>query len=390
MNLLMLGLQAASLEQQRELWDTQVRLQHTEILYRELDLYVTAFTSLSTAAALLAGFAFSGLALALEESVTGLRALLAILCITSTAINLVALCAATFAAIFSVRLALRGTEGEANVEQAVRQARDEYRLVLRIFVAGIVVFFASLGVAGYLTLGPLFATIGLIISAIGLAVVFFLFARIDTRFNLKARASATLTAFHLRRAERAMPAASWFGSPVEHASSAGTGSVVATSYRPVLSEGYLDDAASQFAASECSERPWNRDDSIRGPLLDSRSRRDEAGYAPRRRDLEQQAVSGFGGAKLAAARTPAVGATGYADPRSAARRSDDLPTTPPRTAFDEMRSLTRADEHHAHGGEEAGRNNDHYCDRQSAHTSESARRQGQGPGDGAPGGCTLQ
>lgn len=65
----MLGLQAASLEQQRELWNTQVRLQHTEILFRELDFYNTAFASLSTAAALLAGFAFSGLALALEERV---------------------------------------------------------------------------------------------------------------------------------------------------------------------------------------------------------------------------------------------------------------------------------------------------------------------------------
>lgn len=124
----MLGLQAVSLGQQRELWNTQVRLQHTEILFRELDFYNTAFASLSTAAALLAGFAFSGLALALDESVTGLSATLALLCVITTAINLVALCAATFAAIFSVRLALRGTQGEDNVEQAVRQAREECAL----------------------------------------------------------------------------------------------------------------------------------------------------------------------------------------------------------------------------------------------------------------------
>lgn len=299
----MLGLQAVSLGQQRELWNTQVRLQHTEILFRELDFYNTAFASLSTAAALLAGFAFSGLALALDESVTGLSATLALLCVITTAINLVALCAATFAAIFSVRLALRGTQGEDNVEQAVRQAREECasrhaavtlygahvvslspptnpplpaaadRLVLRIFVAGIVFFFLSLGAAGFLQLGPIAASAGLLISVAGLAVVLFLFSRIDTRFNLKARATATLTAFHLRsRAEAAgMPAAHWLGSPGEHASSVCTGSLLESIYHHMPSEGYPDESASMLAASEGSERRWGCEEAgIRGPLLGAR------------------------------------------------------------------------------------------------------------------------
>jgi hypothetical protein len=282
----MLGLQAASLEQQRELWNTQVRLQHTEILFRELDFYNTAFASLSTAAALLAGFAFSGLALALEEEADALRAALALLCVITTAINLVALCAATFAAIFSVRLALRGTQGEDNVEQAVRQAREEYKLVLRIFVAGIVFFFVSLGIASYLQLGPISATVGLVVSAVGLVVVGWLFSRIDTRFNL--RRTARLTALSLRRvSERDMlpPAswsqpATWFGRPaVARGSASAPGSTLSTSYRGLVGEAAADDARSARdgsdtmslrAPSEAGEsKQWQHPaaDELRGPLL---------------------------------------------------------------------------------------------------------------------------
>jgi len=183
----MLGLQAQNVEQQRSLWSTQLALQRTEILYRELDFYNQALSTISTASALLAGFAFSGLSLSLQDQpATLLRATLAVSCVITTSINLVALCAATFAAIFSMRLALRGSQGENNVEQAVRAARLEYKLVVRIFVAGVVCFHFALGAAGFLQLGPVPAYVALLASCVGLGVVLILFSRIDSRFRLRA------------------------------------------------------------------------------------------------------------------------------------------------------------------------------------------------------------
>jgi len=251
-----------------------VRLQHTEILFRELDFYNTAFSSLSTAAALLAGFAFSGLAIALDEGPNRrVRDVLALFCLVTTAINLVALCAATFAAIFSVRLALRGSQGEDNVEQAVRRARQEYKLVLRIFVAGIVGFFASLGVAGYVQMGPIPAALGLFVSSAGLAVVFWLFSRIDTRFNLMPTA-ASLTAFSIRqRANNSRPA-SWFGSPTPMGPASVYGSGVVTPYRQAAGSLYHESESSVVAASDSMGRfairvdHLKRDESMRGPLLE--------------------------------------------------------------------------------------------------------------------------
>lgn len=182
----MLGLQACSVEQQRTLWNTQLTLQRTEILYRELDFYTNALSTISTASALLAGFAFSGLALSLDDQPpTIVRSTLAIACVVTTSVNLVALCAATFAAIFSTRLALRGLQGEHHVEQAVRSAREEYRLVVRIFVAGVVMFHFALGVAGFLQLGAAPATVSLLIAFVGCVVTLILFGRIDSRFQLR-------------------------------------------------------------------------------------------------------------------------------------------------------------------------------------------------------------
>ena len=57
----MLGLQAATLEDQARLFSNQVVQAKNEILVRELDFYHSGFSTIMTAAAVLAGFAFSGL-----------------------------------------------------------------------------------------------------------------------------------------------------------------------------------------------------------------------------------------------------------------------------------------------------------------------------------------
>ena len=53
----------------------------------------------------------------------------------------------SFAAIFSVRLALRG--GQGSVEQAVRRVRGEYKRVLTSFLVGVQSFVVSVGVLGF-------------------------------------------------------------------------------------------------------------------------------------------------------------------------------------------------------------------------------------------------
>jgi len=59
----MLGLQAATLQQQEWLYQNQVRQSMNEILSRELNFYYQAFGTIATSASVLAGFAFSGLAM---------------------------------------------------------------------------------------------------------------------------------------------------------------------------------------------------------------------------------------------------------------------------------------------------------------------------------------
>lgn len=254
------------------------------------------------------------------------------------------------------------------------------RLVLRVFVAGIVFFFASLGVAGFLQLGAVAASAGLAISAIGLGLVFFLFSRIDTRFNL--RAAATLTAFHLgARAggSGSRPCASWFGSPAERAPS-GAGSLAGSALAPP----YPDDSVSVCAQSDGSAGRWNREDSLRGPLLDG------AGWR-REHERERPSFGPFFGAsaasgKAAAPRTPAAMPGGgsrweasFSAPRSAGGYSHaesagggfgggGAQAARPRAPHDEALRPTRDDGRRAHeaalreqsdgGGTDAGTHGD--------------------------------
>jgi hypothetical protein len=66
----------------------------------------------------------------------------------------------TFAAIFSVRLALRG--GQGSVEKAVRRVRGEYKRVLVSFLVGVETFVLSVAVLGFFKFDRL---IGVLMSA---------------------------------------------------------------------------------------------------------------------------------------------------------------------------------------------------------------------------------
>ena len=91
----------------------------------QLKFYAAALNAISTSSAVLAGFAFSGLAMSVENKGMSERLLSRTLYnISSTLcvmLNLLTLCAATFTSLFAVRLALRGS-GDS-VEKSVKSVR---------------------------------------------------------------------------------------------------------------------------------------------------------------------------------------------------------------------------------------------------------------------------
>ena len=170
--------------------DTHVRLKKNEILEKELQFYNSALNTIATSSAVLAGFAFSGLCMSLEytESIDDEGAKLwyrTIFVISSTvcvALNLVTLCAATFASLYSVRLALRG--GEDSVEKSVKSVRGEYKFVLSLFCLGIFMFFVSISSMGFYKYHPTEAFAMMLIGVVGIMVVGFLMRRARDKFYL--------------------------------------------------------------------------------------------------------------------------------------------------------------------------------------------------------------
>jgi len=166
--------------------DTHVKLKKNEILEKELHFYNSANNSIQQSAAVLAGFAFSGLSMSLEKQedkgVDKFRTLFVISSTICVGLNLVTLCAATFASLYSVRLALRGADD--SVENSVKSVRGEYKFVLSLFCAGIFAFFSSIAVMGFYKYDTVDAYFMLSIGFIGILVVFFLLRRASKKFYL--------------------------------------------------------------------------------------------------------------------------------------------------------------------------------------------------------------
>ena len=98
------------------------------------------------------------------------------------ALNLITLCAATFAALFSVRLALRG-DGEA-VEKSVKSVRGEYKFVLFLFCSGIFAFLMSISLMGWYKFHKPEAYAMTFIGVLGMAFVGYLMQRSAAKFYL--------------------------------------------------------------------------------------------------------------------------------------------------------------------------------------------------------------
>ena len=84
--------------------DTHVKLKKNEILEKELQFYNSANNSVQQSSAVLAGFAFSGLSMSLEKQDDSSRDVFRTMFVISSticvALNLVTLCAATFASLY--------------------------------------------------------------------------------------------------------------------------------------------------------------------------------------------------------------------------------------------------------------------------------------------------
>ncbi|GMH90477.1 hypothetical protein TrVE_jg4160 [Triparma verrucosa] len=166
--------------------DTHVKLKKNEILEKELQFYNSALNTISTSSAVLAGFAFSGLAMSLEytesEERKIYRTLFTISSTICVALNLITLCAATFASLFSVRLALRGS-GDS-VEKSVKCVRGEYKFVLFLFCLGIFAFFLSISFMGFYKYHDAEAYSMMAIGILGIITVGFLMRRASNKFYL--------------------------------------------------------------------------------------------------------------------------------------------------------------------------------------------------------------
>ena len=110
------------------------------------------------------------------------RTLFTISSTVCVALNLITLCAATFASLYSVRLALRG-DGEA-VEKSVKSVRGEYKFVLFLFCLGIFAFFMSISLMGFYKFDVQDAVCMAIVGFLGMVSVGCLMKRAQNKFYL--------------------------------------------------------------------------------------------------------------------------------------------------------------------------------------------------------------
>lgn len=124
--------------------ETELKVSLLAIRERELNLYTSNCRQIGTQAALLFGFAYSGLSVMAGDDYAsmpaGYTALFEICSFLSMVLNALALYGATTCAMLGPGLALRGPDG--SMDQAVEGLALEYRMTFVLYMAGLLTFYA--------------------------------------------------------------------------------------------------------------------------------------------------------------------------------------------------------------------------------------------------------
>ena len=129
----------------------KLKLNILQIEERELNYYTQNAMTVGTQAALLAGFAYSGLtqvAIPLDSDYV-LKLLYLITTTTAMCLELIAVMSTTLLAMMGPGLALRGPDG--SMHPAVDGMMDEYKQAYLNFFLGLIAFHLSAAIFGWLT-----------------------------------------------------------------------------------------------------------------------------------------------------------------------------------------------------------------------------------------------
>jgi len=182
----MLNLQAQTLEQQERLYKNQVRLKIREILQEELSFYQEALATISNTAALLGGFALTSIEVMpfyIDPKFNIPEALYYFFALASTGVCCLTVVAAQFAALFSMRVALRG--GETSVEDTIVKIRGEYQLVLFMLVFGVELFIVCIPFLLICKLNVANSILVSVLTAPSVYLVIYFYQRSKEKFMLK-------------------------------------------------------------------------------------------------------------------------------------------------------------------------------------------------------------
>ena len=131
--------------------ETNLKVNLLAIREKELNYYAQNCLAVGTQAALLAGFAYSGLtqvAIPLDSDYV-LKLLYLITTTTAMCLELIAVMSTTLLAMMGPGLALRGPDG--SMHPAVDGMMDEYKQAYLNFFLGLIAFHLSAAIFGWLT-----------------------------------------------------------------------------------------------------------------------------------------------------------------------------------------------------------------------------------------------
>jgi len=170
---------------------TQLKVNMLRIRERELLYYTNNCLSISTSAALLAGFAWYGLTeVPFDEQASAVTQTLYLVVTTLImGLELLTVVNATLCAILGPGLALRGPDG--SMHTAVHGMMTHYKFTLACFIGGLVCFMLSALLYGWMQFGWSLATPLTVLLVYFLYTIFMYFIRIYKRFRLEPNAVVT-------------------------------------------------------------------------------------------------------------------------------------------------------------------------------------------------------
>ena len=124
--------------------ETDLKVCLLAIRERELSFYTQNCRAIGTSAALLAGFAYSGLSTTSDfapDTSEFARGLFLVITTCAMSLNIAAMASATWCSMLGPGLALRGPDG--SMDQAVEGLALEYRVIFLLFAAGLLCFYTS-------------------------------------------------------------------------------------------------------------------------------------------------------------------------------------------------------------------------------------------------------